>query len=217
MNGNPLQVRGKAYPTIRELRVAHDLGAQAIVASLCPKEPTDTTSPDYGYRPAVRQIIDRLKNSLAGQCLPQSLTLDSTGTAPCLILETLPQGAQASSCNAMNGLTQPDPTILNKFNEQRCADAAAAGVQGDGGAGVNPCSNPDDPEIVAGLFGPVCEVVQLTDKNLGGKDYTGTCETSSTPGWCYVVGTAAGGCPQAIKFSATGQPSVGAKISLQCM
>ena len=213
MNGNSKQIRGKAYPTIRELRVAHDLGTQAIVASLCPKEPTDTTSADYGYRPAVRQIIDRLKNSLAGQCLPQALTLDQTGAAPCLILETLPQGTQAGTCDPTKGLNQPDPGILNKYNEQRCADAANAGVQGDAGGGTNPCPNPDDPEGVAMLFGPVCEVTQLVQPG----DYTGTCETVTKPGWCYVVGTAAGGCPQAIKFSATGQPSSGAKISLQCI
>ena len=36
------QVRGKAYPTIRELRVANGLGDQGVVASICPK--VDATS-----------------------------------------------------------------------------------------------------------------------------------------------------------------------------
>jgi len=31
------QVRGKAYPTIRELRVAKGLGNQGVVASICPR------------------------------------------------------------------------------------------------------------------------------------------------------------------------------------
>ena len=212
LDGNSLQVRGKAYPTIRELRVAKSLGAQAIVASLCPKEPTNTASPDYGYRPAVRQIIDRLKSSLAGQCLPRQLTPDASGSVPCLILETLPLGGgqDATSCDPAQGFSQPDLTILDKYNEQRCADAAAGGT-------TSPCANPDDPAAVAAVLGPVCEVVQLTDTNRGGSDYTGSCEALMTPGWCYLVGVAAGGCPQAIRFSAAGQPLKGAKISLQCI
>lgn len=209
-SGNSLQVRGKAYPTIRELRVAHDLGTQAIVASLCPKVTNDMNNADYGFRPAVRAIINRLKNSLAGQCLPQQLTADSTGAVPCLILEALPQGDQASACSKP-GRTQPDPKVLNKFNEQRCADLKAANTPPF-------CTNPDDPAGVATLLGPVCEITQLTTPG----DYAsgGTCESgtlSKNEGWCYVTGTSAGGCPQAIKFSPGGQPTTGSKINLQCI
>jgi len=58
------QVRGKAYPGIRQLAVAKDLGAQGVVASVCPRT-LDATSPDYGYRPAVRALIDRARKNLA--------------------------------------------------------------------------------------------------------------------------------------------------------
>jgi hypothetical protein len=65
-NTPTLQVRGKAYPGIRELSVARELGDQAIVASLCaihsvPDSPDD---PLYGYRPAMTAIVDRLKQGL---------------------------------------------------------------------------------------------------------------------------------------------------------
>ena len=60
------QVRGKAYPPVRELSVARKLGDQAIVASLCPIHTTPATPDDplYGYRPAMKAIIDRLKLGL---------------------------------------------------------------------------------------------------------------------------------------------------------
>ena len=211
-SGKSLQVRGKAYPTIRELRVARGLGAQAIVGSLCPKEPKNTASPDYGYRPAVRAIIDRLKNALVGQCLPQPLATDATGSVPCLILETLPGNGQgqAGSCDAKLGLNQPEPPILAKFNAARCTDGRGTGDAGPGGA---VCKNPADAEQTAKDLGPVCQVTQLTAAQINGA----VCEAVTTPGWCYVAGAAAGTCPQAIKFSATGGPSPGTKISLQCI
>ncbi len=61
-----IQLRGKAYPPVRELEVAHALGDQAVVASLCPIHTTPTAPDDplYGYRPAMKTIIDRLKLGL---------------------------------------------------------------------------------------------------------------------------------------------------------
>jgi hypothetical protein len=61
------QIAAKAYPTIRELLVAKMMGAQGIVSSICPIDVTDNAAgddPDYGYRPAVAAIIDRLKGAL---------------------------------------------------------------------------------------------------------------------------------------------------------
>jgi hypothetical protein len=37
-----MQIRGKAYPTIRELRVAKGLANQGVVASICPRTTTET-------------------------------------------------------------------------------------------------------------------------------------------------------------------------------
>jgi hypothetical protein len=210
-SGKSLQVRGKAYPTIRELRVAKGLGSQAIVASICPKEPKDDKSPDYGYRPAVRAIIDRLKNALAGQCLPQALTQDQTGAVPCLILITLNGGQnQDGACDKTKGQLQPEPGILSKFNEQRCADA------GKDGNGKPVCSNKADANAVAQVLGPVCELNQVvpTAFSNGTSCEAGTKDGSL--GWCYVSGTSAGTCPQAIKFT-PGQPPSGAKVNLQCI
>jgi hypothetical protein len=189
------QTKGKAYPTVSELVVAKALGEQAVVASICPRS-NDKSNDDYGYRPAVRSIVDRLKNALANQCLPQPLVADPEGKVPCLILETLGvEGPQASACDASKGLKQPDAAVLAKFREQQLE---AAG--GDAGIDLSKF--------------PVCEVIQLTQGQL----VNGSCSDAPTAGWCYVTGAAAGGsCPQAIKFSPGGNPGVGAKISLQCI
>ena len=39
---------------------------------------------------------------------------------------------------------------------------------------------------------------------------------SQSIGWCYVSGSATGGCPQAIKFGGQGPPA-GTTISLECI
>ncbi len=181
------QTKGKAYPTISELAVAKALGEQAIVASICPPEPKDKSQEFYGYRPAVRAIIDRLKNSLASQCLPEKLSQDESGAVPCLILETFQE--PGVSC-AQKGLKDPDPKIVQKFREQQRAEF------------------PDVDKAT------VCEAPQILPSEFGGGQ---TCEKVDKAGWCYLTGAAAGGtCPQAIKFSEKGNP-VGARVSLQCI
>jgi hypothetical protein len=82
-----LQVRAKAYPGIRELTLIKSLGQQGIVGSICPAQLTNRNSNDFGYRPAIGAIIDRLKIALGGQCLPRKLKPNASGQVQCLILE----------------------------------------------------------------------------------------------------------------------------------
>jgi hypothetical protein len=60
------QIRGKAYPSIREMVIAHALGTQGVVSSICPihmleQAPSD---PVFGYRPAVDTLFARIAPSL---------------------------------------------------------------------------------------------------------------------------------------------------------
>lgn len=208
--GGKEQIRAKAYPTIRQYTVAKGLGEQGIVASLCPlvdskgklfpdKNGDGSANPFFGYRPAVASIIDRLKNALANQCLPQALTPDTEGRVPCLILEVLANPGGQNECDKpAQGLKQPDPQVLQKFREEQQKEL------GDPKTGAKDLSK----------F-PVCEVVQLVKKA------GDTCAKDSAAGWCYVVNTdasqPAGSCPQAIVFSPSGNPQVGANVSLQCI
>jgi hypothetical protein len=65
---NTTQNYAKAYPTIRELTLAKLLGPQGIVASICPIDVADNTNgtdPLYGYRPAVSNLVDHMRPTLA--------------------------------------------------------------------------------------------------------------------------------------------------------
>jgi hypothetical protein len=59
-----LQVRAKAYPGQRELSVLKGVGAQGVVASICPSQTHDATKADYAYRPAVAALLTQVKGRL---------------------------------------------------------------------------------------------------------------------------------------------------------
>jgi hypothetical protein len=61
---NQVQVKDKAYPGLRTLSVLRGLGAQGVVASICPalQEPTHVAS---GYRPAVRALVEAMRPAMA--------------------------------------------------------------------------------------------------------------------------------------------------------
>lgn len=108
---------GKAYPGIRELQ-ALELFAEknptknAIVASICPKEagdsPADKQKPDWGYRPAVATIVDRLKEQLQEPCLPRPLATKDDGGAACIIVEatTSPEGCMIGEATARGPVSE---------------------------------------------------------------------------------------------------------------
>lgn len=112
------QAFGKAYPGVRELQALEKFALKnptknAIVASICPKEadPADKqTKKDWGYRPAVATIVDRLKEQLQEPCLPRPLATKSDGGAACIIVEatTDAEGCMLGDANARSAL---DPAI----------------------------------------------------------------------------------------------------------
>ncbi|HEY1957650.1 MAG TPA: hypothetical protein VGH28_18650 [Polyangiaceae bacterium] len=113
------QIKGKAYPTIRELRVAKELGTQAVVASLCAKVTSgDTSDPSFGYNPAMNAIVDRLASAMSGRCFPQALKQNADGTVNCEILVAYPsQSEQKSGCTDP-GMSQPPSDVLSWFDQQ---------------------------------------------------------------------------------------------------
>jgi hypothetical protein len=52
------QIRGKAYPTIRELRVAQALGPRGVIGSICAADAA------VGYVPTLSALGDRLSLQL---------------------------------------------------------------------------------------------------------------------------------------------------------
>lgn len=195
-NSGTKQIRAKAYPTIREFQVVRALGDQGIAASLCPIQLDDKDAPTYGYRPAVAAIIDRLKNALTTQCLPQKLNATSEGV-PCLVLAQLSD--PSDSCDRY-GLAAPKKEILDVFLEQQRAET---GNVSGGGLDLSKL--------------PVCVVPQ--ERVERGK----SCRDESSKVWCYVENdpaaknNPAGRCPQALIFSGGTAELAGARFSLQCI
>ena len=205
--GDNVQVKAKAYPTIREFEVVRALGDQGVAASLCPIQLDEPAKPDYGYRPAVASIIDRLKNALTQQCLPQKLRdAPADPNAPaanvdCLVLAQLSPDS-TGSCEAQ-GLEEPGAEVLEVFVKQQREETGNVAAGGAGGLDL------------ANL--KVCKVTQEAVRR--GE----SCKDNADKRWCYVENdkanskSPAGRCPQALIFSSGTQALARARFSLQCI
>jgi hypothetical protein len=58
------QYYGKAYPALRELAVARELGRRTVLGSVCARNTQDETRSDYGYRPLFGALGRRIVNTL---------------------------------------------------------------------------------------------------------------------------------------------------------
>jgi hypothetical protein len=177
------QTYAKAYPGTRHLQVLKEFKDNSVVASICPKISDDPAKPDYGYNPAVKAIIDRLKEALKGKCLPRPLvpaevaTIDlEVGQVPCAVIEAvLPKDGSACSCDANQSRLALDGSdgqparpelrdaVLNKLKQgQTC-----------GTKGGTPCESYC-----------TCELAQLQGANLM------ACQNDviepAVPGYCYI-------------------------------
>ena len=210
---NPTQQDfAKAYPTVRELLLARKLGQaggnEGIISSLCPihvsdQSPDGMSDPLYGYRPAMNAIVNRLKQALSHECLPQRLVIDpTTNLVPCLVLGTFPSGSSSpSACADVTPATATkgtgytdsmDPTIIQHFKNDQHAAWLAGGSVGD------------DPQKQL-----TCQLTQLPPNV--------KCDTGPSDGWCYIdTPGAVMGCTQAILFNPLALTS-GVTTSLQCI
>ena len=211
-----LQLRAKGYPGLRELATLKAASSQGIVASICPKQLDDKTKSDYGYRPAIGSIIDRLKTALAGKCLPRQLTPDpKTSQVPCLILEaSTVKGSTACDLKASRREVKPE--------NHAAIDVAKANLDAD-------------PN-----WNRFCEIIQAGD-TLGGSTQAqlDACQSdaSTAPidttgkavnGWCYVdpalnsnsnptiVKSCAATEQRLIRFVGNGNPSAGSQLFITC-
>lgn len=193
------QINAKAYPGLREMGVLRGMGDQGIFASICPANKTNSGAADYGYRPAVGAIIDRLKTELGGQCLPRTLTPDSEGNVPCLVLEA----------SATNGNCVCDPPRVAIPSDSPKYNAVKA-AQND------PFANDQ--------WDCFCEIQQLTGDD---RDACQTQQDAQVDGWCYVDPAAGAGSPdlvancppnekRIVRFVGGGEPQSGATVFITC-
>ncbi len=211
-----LQERAKAYPGIRELQVLKGLADRGIVGSICPEQQLDSALDNFGYRPAVGAIIERLKKELGGQCLPRSLSPDATGGVSCLILEARNSPTCDCSGNARSDIASDHPAV--KAAKQ-------------------------DPLYDIAQWSCFCEITQSfgeTDPQTGRPRDLEACQNELTEpvvnsagdavhGWCYVDGTTVpptgspelvSSCPaterRLIRFVGDGNGAPGATLFITC-
>lgn len=207
-----MQYRAKAYPGRRQLAVLKGMKAeQSIVASICAENTTDKEAADYGYRPAVGAIIDRLKHVLRGECWNQELAPHDDGTVDCIVLE-----ATTGTADAQGGVSCGECTGSRKA----ATPYATKALEHD--------SNFEE----AGMH-CVCEIEQVEpgvelQACLGSEDDAPVVGSKPVDGWCYVdpaanpgsneslVATCAKDRRRMIRFAGSSLPAKGALTFLQC-
>jgi hypothetical protein len=198
-----LQVRAKAYPGLRHLAVLKGLGPQGVVASVCAKQVTDASAADYGYRPAVASLIEKVAHRIAAQCLPRTLAPGEDGRVSCTVLEA--SADPACACDASQGRAPVDPALEGELEQVKL-----------------------DPAVQAGGLGCVCQIQQLSGDALAACQSL-PAAPASPAGWCYVDATSTPptgnpdlvkACPanekREIRFLGAAHPQSGAVTFLTC-
>jgi hypothetical protein len=169
-----VQYWAKAYPGTRHLEVLKGYGDNSIVASICAREVEDTTAQDYGYRPAIAAIVDRLKEQLGDRCLTRPVETSDDGTVQCNLVETIPQPDRACNCDASSGRRAPDEVL----------DAT---VRGQLAAEDPPRCAANDPACNNACLCEVLQVQQVSDNPAGALEQClNDPEVTGVEGWCYV-------------------------------
>lgn len=133
-NEQPLQFYAKAYPGLRQLQVLRDF-ENSVVASVCPWNLQNANDADYGYRPAIAALGDRISDVLGGQCLPRPLDPKEDGLVDCVIVEATPTAGQGCDATGQQtGSARPareeaNPKLIEVAkrrmeDQQVCAGAA---------------------------------------------------------------------------------------------
>jgi hypothetical protein len=180
------QYWAKAYPGTRFIEVMNRFQSGSIIASICTPNVDRPAEDDFGYRPAVNAIIDRLKSQLTGKCTPRKLAkvVDEAGneSTPCLIVDA--QFAPAK--DPTGALIQPDQTSVSACRV--CADRPGREVLSKEIEGL--LRRNDD----VSQFQCLCGVTQFKGADLtacaSGSESVG--QTGEKQGWCYIDNSAAG-------------------------
>jgi hypothetical protein len=180
------QTHGKAFPGVRQLQVLKGFGANAVVASICPKnvEPVGDAASDrdYAYNPALHALVDRFREALAPTCLPRPLVTEN-GEVPCTVVEASLQGGDCT-CDASRGrVARTSGTIAAAVREElaalslcgditgvSCSDYCICDVRQLSGSELDECQNSVSPPSVSYGY---CYVDP--DNGIGNPDLVATC------------------------------------------
>jgi hypothetical protein len=123
-----LQLRAKAYPSLRQLALLERMGALAVVASTCAAKnaAAQADDRDYGYLPAVSSLLERSTPPLqALYCLEHELPHEADGRTGCLLIEARHDAAQACDCHSSGrrDLEGDELDLLARIDRHRPAGA----------------------------------------------------------------------------------------------
>jgi hypothetical protein len=155
--------------------VLKDFGEQAIVGSICARNVDAPEQQDFGYRPAVEAIVDRLDDQLSARCTTRALAVNLDGSAACTLIEAqLNVPPAACSCDQSVGRVAPTSQ----------EDGFVRGPLSSRGCGAL------DPACQAVCL---CKVQQVHEVAGQGALELERCQFLSNPGdidgWCYVADT----------------------------
>ena len=203
------QYRAKAYPGRRQLAVLKGMDSQAIVASVCPANMSNNAASDFGYRPAIGAIVERLKAALQGTCWNQELTIADDGTVACVVLEATKGDVDGDG----NALCTPCESSDGARTE--ASDQQKRALQGD-------------PVFKENGLNCVCQINQAAPG-----DALNACVTqevvNNVAGWCYIdpsqrtehnadiVASCPAGNKRLIRFVGNNIPAAGSLTFLQCV
>lgn len=206
------QYRAKAFPGLRQLSVLKKMGEQGIVGSICPAQMSDAAAPDYGYRLAMGEIVNRLGKKLKGPCLSRTLTPKANGQVACTLVEG--RQAKADDCPCAQG-DNPEQGRSIVSNLGALAMASQSVVS---------------QELGLNCF---CAIDQLDGEALtacqNSPDLNISTSEGPADGWCYVSASSfpkvgneelVAHCPenerQTIRFVGKGQPVVNSYVFYSC-
>lgn len=181
-----IQRFAKAFPGTRHLQVLHDLGEQAVVASICPKlVGGDSSAPAYGYNAALQSVVERLLFSegppFESVCLDPRVVLRPDGSAPCAVYDVK---LDAPSCDCAGPGLSPISASLRKFAEARLEHTGACNL-----GASSKCSDACICELaqLSGEARSACQTEAAPDPKLFGFCPIITSQGVGTPGfdaWC---------------------------------
>ena len=215
-----IQRRAKAFPGSRHLEVLKGFGENSIVASICARNVDQVARRDFGYRPAMNAIVDRLKGAIVDRCLPRELAVDPTGDVPCAVVETY-RGDGGTACSCAGTARKPPRAEVGPAVRKRLEEQGQCG----GDTGV-PCSD----------F-CLCEITRAGTDASGATvdaDAHRACLTEEAPaaatvnGWCYVdpsstesnpalIADCEATSPRKLRFVNAGEPRPGASAYIACL
>jgi hypothetical protein len=200
-----VQYFAKAYPGVRHLQVLSGVATSAVVASICPKEMADVDALDFGYRPAMQAVVDKLKTKLTDLCFDRELSTDEAGVTNCKVIEMLPQ-SEACTCTGTRRVASE--LVMSSVRSELLKKGVCETAQA--------CAE------VCG-----CEITQVAPGANGALNSCQTEKNTQDNGWCYVdaskgpesaqlVANCVNDAKQSVRFVGDGVPLEGSVTFLAC-